>query len=429
MSAVSPPPLLKRVSPGVWTALVWVVSLVITFLMRSELPGEQTPTVVPGVLIFRWDGLLTLAVAGALTLGGCALLVRRPLAAVALLLAGAALGTTPLGATEIPLAQFLAVDVALCVIAATRPRRTGVVALGLALAVLAGYVTVRLLAGWTAGTSVTLIVSLTTVIAWLIGRSIHQAREYAERLGAQAAAQAVTAERLRIARELHDMVAHSIGIIALQAGAASRVIETQPERAREALNTIELTGRECLSGLRRMLGALRTPEPGRIPDATGAVPGPVPGPETGAEPGSGPGLGLADIDRLAASTTAAGLRVDVEWRGERRPLPPDIDISAYRIVQEAVTNVVRHAGTHSCRVVLDRRDEELSIEVIDGGLGHGGGRRYEGGRRHEGGARGGYGLIGMRERVGLLHGEFSARPRPGGGFRVAARLPVPEVVR
>ncbi|MFF0447172.1 sensor histidine kinase [Streptomyces sp. NPDC004609] len=454
MSALPSPPLLKRVSPSVWTALAWAVGLVFTFLMRFELPGEASPTVAPGVLIFRWDGLLALALATAMTLGGCVLLVRRPLAAIALLLAGAALGTTPVGAMEIPPAQFLAVDVGLCAIAATSSRRTGIVALALALTVPTGFITVRLLSGWSVGTSVTLIVSLATGIAWLIGRSTYQAREYAEKLGAQAAAQAVTAERLRIARELHDMVAHSIGIIALQAGAASRVIDTQPARAREALSTIELTGRESLSGLRRVLGALRTPEPGQTTDAA-ATPGPRP--EAGSD--TGLGLGLADVERLAAATTAAGVRVDVEWRGERRPLPPDIDMSAYRIVQEAVTNVVRHAGTPSCRVVLDRRDEELSIEVLDGGRGldggqgndggrgdeggrgngrvpwHGCGRghdrgpRHDGRRGHDGGAGGGYGLIGMRERVGLLHGEFSARPRPEGGFRVAARLPVPAGVR
>ncbi|MCP3817901.1 histidine kinase [Streptomyces sp. A3M-1-3] len=396
-------PLLKRLPPGVWTALAWGVGAAFTFLIRVRLPGEEQPAVLPGVFIYRWDGLAVLTVATALSLAGSRLLSRRPLPALALLLAGAAVATTPLSVGEIPLAQFLAVDVALYFIAATRPRRTGIIALTMALGVLAGYLTTRLLSGWTVGTSAELAVALTSVIAWLIGHSTHQAREYAEKSRAQAAAQAVTAERLRIARELHDMVAHSIGIIALQAGAARRVIDSRPAAARDALSAIETAGRETLSGLRRMLGALRQAGPGQAPQVAPLD----------------PALGLADVDRLAATTTAAGVRVDVRWRGERRPLPPEIDVSAYRIVQEAVTNVVRHAGTDSCRVSIDCRDEELSIEVLDSGRGGRGGSAA-------GTAAGtGWGLLGMRERVGLLHGEFAAAARPEGGFRVTARLPAP----
>jgi signal transduction histidine kinase len=126
--------------------------------------------------------------------------------------------------------------------------------------------------------------------------------------------------------------------------------------------------------------------------------------------------GLADLDRLAATTADAGVRVEVQWRGQRRPLPADIDLSAFRIIQEAVTNVVRHAGTGHCRVSIDHQDEELSIEVVDDGRGCTI-------------AGTGYGVVGMRERVGLLHGDLSVGPRPEGGFRVAARLPVPAGVR
>nr|WP_225311294.1 histidine kinase [Microbispora cellulosiformans] len=258
--------------------------------------------------------------------------------------------------------------------------------------------------------------ALTTVIAWLLGNSVGESREHAEELRARAAAQAVTDERLRIARELHDMVAHTIGVIALQAGAARRVIDTQPERARDALGEIETAGRQTLSGLRRMLGALRSPEPGRSPRPALREPGPDPASlEPFLEPIPDAGLCLADVERLAARTTDAGVRVDVHWRGERRPLPPEIDRSAYRVVQEAVTNVVRHAGTTSCRVSIDYRDDEVRVEVLDDGRG--------------GGSVGaGYGLVGMRERVGLLRGSFSAGPRPGGGFRVEARLPVSAAV-
>lgn len=384
----------RRMSPGAWTVLAWCVGTLLTFVLRIRLPGEDESAILPGVVIHRWDGLATLAIAAALTVVGGRLLERRPLGALAWVLAGAALGTMPLGAREIPLLQFLAVDVALYFVAAERPRRTSLTGLGLAIGVLAGFLGLRVLSGWEAGVSTELTVALTAVTAWLAGSSTHQARAYAERSRAQASAQAITSERLRIARELHDMVAHSIGIIALQAGAAHRVIDTQPAAAREALSTIETTGRETLAGLRRMLGALRS---------------------TGQD--VHPELGLADIDRLAETTTAAGVRVEVRWLGEPHPLPPEIDVSAYRIVQEAITNVVRHAGTDSCRVVMDRRADELTIEITDRGRGHGQGPDT------------GYGLVGMRERAALLHGEFSAAPLPGGGFRVSARLPVPTGVR
>jgi signal transduction histidine kinase len=243
---------------------------------------------------------------------------------------------------------------------------------------------------------VTIAVPLVMVIAWLIGNSIRQAHARAELVRAQAAAQTAMAERLRIARELHDIVAHSIGIIAIQAGSGRRVFDASPDQARDALATIEATSRETLSGLRRMVKGLRNadPEPG-----LGQAPlDPVPG--------------LAGIERLAAMTLDAGVQVDVDWHGSREPLPADIDASAFRIIQEAVTNVVRHARTGQCQVCIGRQDGQLSIEVTDNGRG--------------GSVAGtGYGITGMRERATLLGGDFSAGPRPGGGFRVAARLPLP----
>ena len=398
-------PLLKRIPPGVWTALIWCAGLALTMLMRFRLPGQEEADAYRTVLLSsaKWEGWALLTLGTVMTLGGGVLMRRRPLSALALLLSGSIAGTSALSVGAIPLLQFLAVDLALYFIAAARTRRTGIMAICMALCTLAGYLAVRLLNGWAIGTTTELIVALTAVIAWLIGDSMHQSRVHSEQVRAQAAAQAVTAERLRIARELHDMVAHTIGIVALQAGAARRVIDTRPELAREALGEVEIASRETLSGLRRMLGALRRAEPGHAPEAAPLDPAPAPG--------------LADIDRLAERTTAAGVRVDVRWQGEQRPLPPETGMSAYRIVQEAVTNVVRHAGTPSCQVTVDCRDEELAIEVVDSG--NGPGRA----------ADTGYGLLGMRERVGLLHGEFSAAPRPGGGFRVAARLPVPAGAR
>jgi signal transduction histidine kinase len=330
-------------------------------------------------------------------LASAVLLRRRPLTAVAVMLGGSvattAMPTMPASVLQIVLAGAAGIEI--CYIAATRPLRVS--ATGLAMVGAGLLIPVRGgldLAPFRVG------VALVTIIAWLIGHSIRQAQARAELLRAQAAAQTVMAERLRIARELHDIVAHSIGIIAIQAGAGRRVFDARPAEARDALAAIEATSRETLSGLRRMMTGLRRAEPG---------PGPGQAP-------LGPAPGLAGIERLAAMTLEVGVRVEVDWHGSREPLPADIDLSAFRIIQEAVTNVVRHAGTGQCRVLIGQQDGQLSIEVTDSG--------------HGGSAAGtGYGIAGMRERAALLGGDFSAGPRPGGGFRVTARLPVPAPAR
>ena len=347
---------------------------------------------------------------------GCSLLVsafllrRRALTALAVLLSGsvASMGLQPGQADAALVALACAAGLEVCYIAATRTRRVSVT--GAAMAVGAGLlipllgvpslVSLRVGSGGQDVRLVTVTVSLVTIIAWLTGNSIRQAQTQAELLRAQAAAQSVMAERLRIARELHDIVAHSIGIIAIQAGSGRSVFDASPGEAREALAAIEATSRETLSGLRRMVTGLRRAEP-----EPGAAQAPL-----------GPAPGLAGIDRLAATTLDAGVQVDVDWHGSREPLPADIDLSAFRIIQEAVTNVVRHAGTGQCQVLIDQQDGQLSIEVTDSGRG--------------GSPAGtGYGITGMRERAALLGGDFSAGPRPGGGFRVAARLPVPAPAR
>ncbi len=331
-------------------------------------------------------------------LASAVLLRRRPLPALAVLLAGAvaALALKPImpaSALQIPIAGAVVVEI--CYMAATRTSRVSATGLAMVGAVLLIPVSGGVdLAPFRGG------VAVVTVIAWLIGHSIRQAQAQAELRRAQAAAQTVMAERLRIARELHDIVAHSIGIIAIQAGAGRRVFDARPAEARDALAAIEATSRETLSGLRRMMTGLRHAEPG---------PGPGQAP-------LGPAPGLAGIERLAAVTLDAGVQVEVDWHGSREPLPADIDLSAFRIIQEAVTNVVRHAGTSQCRVLINQQDGQLAIEVTDSGRG-------------AGVAGTGYGITGMRERAALLGGDFSAGPRPGGGFRVAARLPVPAAAR
>ncbi|MFP3991427.1 sensor histidine kinase [Streptomyces sp. E11-3] len=397
------PPLLRRslvrlggLPPGVWMVLVWCAVTAYT-LAKEERPGSARLVLLGdgNFIPARWPEL-------ALALGmvlWAALPRRRPLSALALLLGATITSAIALSVKDIPLLQFLAVDIALCYIAATRPRRTSVTAALMALGVLIGYAATRVLLGMPVVASTVVIVALTTVIVWLIGHSIHQSHAHAEALRAQAADRAVNAERLRIARELHDMVAHSIGIIAIQAGVGSRVIATQPAEAAKALGAIEATSRETLSGLRRMLGALRRPEPGQPAEPSPLEPAP----------------GLADLDRLAAATTAAGVHVTVRRLGEPRSLPPEIDVSAYRIIQEAVTNVIRHAGVPYCEVSLTHQDDELTIDVTNDGSSPATAPHTPTG----------YGLIGMRERVTLLHGRFTAGPRPEGGFQVSARLPLP----
>ena len=420
VAATSPPPLLRRVLPGVWMVTSWCAVIVYAisalilgtarFRVLTPRGARLAPEHMAG-LRMALDGLAAmpwplLATAGVVALS--AVLLRRwPLPALGLLLAGtiaAAIMPEPQIANFYiqlavqPPAFFLVSPAAVAVgcIAATRPRPVSIGAAVIALGVLARYATMGMPPGLAIGTSPVLAVAVATVIAWLTGHSIRQIRVHAETVRGRARAQAVTAERLRIARELHDVVAHSIGIIAIQAGMGSRVIDTQPAEARNALAAIETTSRDTMAGLRRTLSA---------PPGAGRGPDPAPAPLD-------PAPGLADIGRLAATTMDAGVRVEVQWRGQRRPLPADIDQSAFRIVQEAVINVVRHAGTGHCQVIIDQHDDELGIEVVDDGRGGAGDGT-------------GYGITGMRERAGLLRGHLTAGPRPEGGFRVAARLPLP----
>jgi signal transduction histidine kinase len=237
--------------------------------------------------------------------------------------------------------------------------------------------------------------------AWLAGRAMRYRREREralerltvdlEREREEKARAAVAEERVRIARELHDVVAHAISVIVLQARGGRRSLATDPEETREALDTIEATGSEALAEMRRLLGMLR-----RDDEEIALAPQPS----------------LRYLDALAAQVGEAGLPVDLAVEGEPIELPPGVDLSAYRIVQEALTNALKHAGPATARVVVRYRENDLELEIADTGAG----ASASDGEGH--------GLAGMRERVSLYGGKIEAGPRDGGGFAVRARVPL-----
>ena len=237
--------------------------------------------------------------------------------------------------------------------------------------------------------------------AWLAGRAIRYRRErehVLERLTLELehereekAQAAVAEERVRIARELHDVVAHAISVIVLQARGGRRSLATDPRETHEALDMIEATGSQALAEMRRLLGMLRTDDE---------------------EIALAPQPSLRYLDTLAAQVREAGLPVELSVEGEPTELPPGVDLSAYRIVQEALTNALKHAGPATARVVVRYGKNDLELEIADTGAGAG---------ANDGD---GHGLAGMRERVSLYGGNIEAGPRHGGGFAVRARLPL-----
>lgn len=248
-------------------------------------------------------------------------------------------------------------------------------------------------------------------LAWVLGDSLRTRRAYfaqleerAARLEKEREAQAkvaVAAERARIARELHDVVAHNVSVMVVQADGAAYVMDTAPDQAKKALETISGTGRQALAEMRRLLGVLRT---GEHQESGEYVPQPD----------------VEQLDDLIEQCRTSGLPVDFKVEGTPRPLPSGVELTAYRIVQEALTNTRKHGGPNAgASVRLVYFDDGLGLLVEDDGKGapH---ELYE-----EGGADGqGHGLIGMRERVGMVGGTLDAGPRPGGGFRISALLPL-----
>ena len=240
------------------------------------------------------------------------------------------------------------------------------------------------------------------LVAWVAGRGLstrarlteelHEASVRAQEAHEQEVARAAADERRRIAREMHDVVAHSVSVMVVQAGGARRILRRDPRRAVEAAAQIEDVGRAAMVEMRRLLGVLHHGE-----DETGRAPQPT----------------LGELDRLVERSRAAGLPVTLAVEGEPRPLPPGKDLAAYRVIQEALTNAIKHAGAAPTSVTVRWQASWLELEIVDSG-----------GKAMNGTNGSGHGLVGMEERMRLYDGTVRTGRKTGGGFEVVARLPL-----
>jgi signal transduction histidine kinase len=315
---------------------------------------------------------------------------RRPVAVVAVV-TGVVLVSIALGVWVIP----LSLGVALYTLMAVRSDRSG--RLVGAASILAVAIAVLSAGGFEFGAAAARVVVL--IAAALLGDSIgsrrayiHEIEEKAERLEREQeseARRAAAEEQARIARELHDVVAHALSVIVIQAGAADDAFDRDPDAARESIRAVDDSARSALADLRRVLGILHHDEPEYEPQA-----------------------GLERLDRLVESVRATGLAVSLDVAGAQRPLPSSVAMSAYRIVQEALTNSLKHAQAEHVHIRI-RYGNALEVDVRDDGRG-----------ATNGAAASGRGLIGMRERVTLLGGTLATGPDPAGGYRVKAEIPI-----
>jgi signal transduction histidine kinase len=294
-------------------------------------------------------------------------------------------------------ATFIGVLASVFLFGILEDRKQAVVGLAIALGA-AGVVTLNDPdQGWSDYAGVVLLFSIAWLAGFAIGRKLEQAsaaQQRAERLEREREAEAraaVAEERARIARELHDVVGHSVSVMTVQASAVRRRLTPDQEQEREALEIVEQTGREALAEMRRLVGVLRRPEEG---------------------PALAPQPSLAHLDRLVAQAGESGLPVELRIEGEPIQLPAGVDLTAYRLVQEGLTNAIKHARASKADVLVRYADGSVEVSVTDDGPGGG-----------DGGG-GGHGLVGMRERVTVYGGELEAGPRAEGGYSLRARLPV-----
>ena len=357
------------------------------------------------VLTTRLEGPLALELIGVLTV--CATLAfrhRSPLAALAVFW----LASIAQSALLTPIPNFSALfAVAILMPYTVGAHVAGRPALAAPAATLAGVTAVNVL-GDTLLFGDFLFPMGAMLASWFAGRTVRQRTRLAAELHEQAIAarerreeaerQAVAEERRRIAREMHDVVAHSVSVMVVQAGGARRILDADPERARSAAGEIERTGRQALGEMRRLLGVLRPEEPGV---AAALAPNPS----------------LDQVEALVARAREAGLPATLTVEGAPRPVPAGMDLAAYRIVQEGLTNALKHAGRVPTEVRVTWRAERLELRIVNA-------RPVPAGSRRPAAAGSGHGLIGMRERVRLYGGELDAAVARGGGFAVRAALPL-----
>lgn len=408
------PPLTYRVTPRQWLAVdvaaALAAMLVITFDLRllhglQHGPRFQAPS--PAMAVATVAATLPVAVR---RLWPVPVLAVVTIAVAALTAVGRA-----------PLTSDVMLGMAIYTAALRLPRSAAVAALvAVEAAILAGLLTA---AATARGQNVMLHSMLAAAAMWFVGAGVRERRKYQAGLAEQAAQQrraeaergrhVLQQERLRIARELHDVLAHSLSVVTVQAGVGRRLGAARPAEAQRALTAVEEASRGALDELRRVLGLLRADDEPDGPGLPGAVPALAPAP------------GLADLDSLAAMVHEAGTPVRLTVTGEAASVPAAAGLTAYRIVQEALTNVVRHApgARASVRVGIGAAGMRILVTDTGAATGHapapGGPDDPAGGGRH--------GLLGMRERTAVFGGTLDAGPLPGGGFQVAAFLPVSPV--
>jgi signal transduction histidine kinase len=383
----------------------WIDAAVTALVTLPGLGAAISANTDPHRFDPRAVGLSTYALGISLALlGGLPLAVRRRWPLAVLGAVDAAVVIHSIVVSPNPRAAIVGLAVAMYTVGAEEPRGRSLGALVAVAGVNAAvYLALFAFRGQTDSPAELFALTVLVAGAWALGDNIGTRRAYLasledrasrlEREQQERADRAVLDERSRIARELHDVVAHHVSAIAVQAGAAEEIAEDDPQRARQVLGTIQATSRQALAEMRALVGVLRDE-----PDDERLTPQPS----------------LSHLDRLVAQTRAAGLQVAVRVEGHRRPLPEALDLSAFRLVQEALTNTLKHAQATHADVVVRYTTDALEVIVSDDGNGDGAEPMPGAGR----------GLVGMRERVALFHGQLDVGRGPAGGFRVHATLPI-----
>jgi len=384
------PPLTRWLGPRGWIVIDVVVALLLAAVLVAASDGVKPAYGIPVWVALALTLLAALSIAGRR---------RWPLAIFGIALVAESVAIV-IGTAKDP---FIAVTLVLYMVALLLPRRVSAAALAVAVVTTVGAIAASPDVTDERATRTAILGRIAAAVvvlgaSWAIGVAVRDRQAYADGMREQATRQAVTDERLRIARELHDVVAHSMSVIAVKAGVGNYVADSDPTQARLALRDIEATSRGALAELRHLLGVLRSNA--EAPQEAALAPAPR----------------LADLDQLVARAAEAGAAVSLQTTGRRRDLPVGVDLTAYRIVQEALTNMVKHAAPTQGTVTVAYGERDVCIEIAD-----------DGPRTRivvADGAAPGHGLIGMRERVALYGGEFSAGPRRGRGFQVKAMIPL-----